>query len=288
LPAETDRTKSTGAPIRRRTSASARADAPVCAASTTIHGVRETISTRAGRTAAASPARAASASRPDRSRERAPHRSHRERGVGGLVPTGRRELRLEVELVLAVAQARRVGSHHLHLELDLASEPRERAAELRGALLDHGERLAGSAPHTAGTPGLRIPAFSARTAASVSPSRSVCSSSMLVIAQTAGDTALVESSRPPRPTSSTAQSTRRSRNKQQRRGSSRVEERGHRLAACGAQRVHVRAQLLHRGREPFRRDLLAVDPEALGPALEVRRGERSHARSRGAQHCLCK
>jgi hypothetical protein len=75
---------------------------------------------------------------------------------------------------------------------------------------------------------------------------------------------------------------------EQRRGSSRVEERGHRLAACGAQRVHVRAQLLHRGREPFRRDLLAVDPEALGPALEVRRGERSHVRSRGAQHCLCK
>ena len=58
---------------------------------------------------------------------------------------------------------------------------------------------------TAGAPLLRIPAFSAATCASVSPSQRVCSSAMGATAQASGSTTLVASSRPPSPTSTTAQ-----------------------------------------------------------------------------------
>jgi len=60
---------------------------------------------------------------------------------------------------------------------------------------------------TNGTPGLRIPAFSAAIASIVSPRISVWSSPIDVITVTSGASTLVQSSRPPRPTSTTAQLT---------------------------------------------------------------------------------
>ena len=55
-----------------------------------------------------------------------------------------------------------------------------------------------------GTPGLMMPAFSAAMAASVSPNCLTWSKLMLVMIDTHGVQTLVESSRPPSPTSSTA------------------------------------------------------------------------------------
>ena len=63
---------------------------------------------------------------------------------------------------------------------------------------------AGTGPRYSGTPGLAMPAFSRATSARVSPSISVWSRPMLVIAVAIGAHRLVASSRPPRPTSSTA------------------------------------------------------------------------------------
>ena len=60
---------------------------------------------------------------------------------------------------------------------------------------------------TTGTPGLMMPAFSAAIAASVSPSCSVWSRLMAVMTATSGARTFVASSRPPRPTSTTARST---------------------------------------------------------------------------------
>ncbi len=58
-------------------------------------------------------------------------------------------------------------------------------------------------PLTTGTPGLMMPAFSAAMAASVSPNCCVWSRLMLVMTDTRGVQTLVESSRPPSPTSNT-------------------------------------------------------------------------------------
>ena len=54
---------------------------------------------------------------------------------------------------------------------------------------------------------LMIPAFSAAIFGSVSPSREVCSSPMLVMTLTIGMMRLVASNRPPSPVSMTATST---------------------------------------------------------------------------------
>ena len=62
-------------------------------------------------------------------------------------------------------------------------------------------------PLTAGRPRLRIPAFSVAMAASVLPSCRVWSNEMLVMIESSGWTTLVESSRPPMPTSSTTAPT---------------------------------------------------------------------------------
>ena len=61
-------------------------------------------------------------------------------------------------------------------------------------------------------PGLITPAFSAAMASMVSPRWAWWSSPMLVITAATGVTTLVASSRPPRPTSTTARSTRARRN----------------------------------------------------------------------------
>ena len=66
-----------------------------------------------------------------------------------------------------------------------------------------------AAPHTTGTPGFTIPAFSAAICASVSPRISVWSSPIEVMTLTSGASTLVQSSRPPSPTSTTAHSTSR-------------------------------------------------------------------------------
>ena len=67
------------------------------------------------------------------------------------------------------------------------------------------------APSTMSRPGFAIPAFSRAMATSVGPSRSVWSRAMRVIAAARGvGITLVASSRPPRPTSTTARSTRAS------------------------------------------------------------------------------
>ena len=68
----------------------------------------------------------------------------------------------------------------------------------------------GWAADTVQAPSFTIPAFSRAISAIVSPRRSVWSSPMGVIAQAIGWITLVESSRPPRPHSTTARSTRRS------------------------------------------------------------------------------
>ena len=62
---------------------------------------------------------------------------------------------------------------------------------------------------TAGTPGLRMPAFSAAMCARVGPRYSWWSSPIEVTTQTSGAQMFVASSRPPRPVSSTITSTRR-------------------------------------------------------------------------------
>ena len=62
----------------------------------------------------------------------------------------------------------------------------------------------GPPPQTSGTPGLATPAFSRAIAAGVSPRIAVWSSEMFVTAQATGRQTFVASSRPPRPTSSTA------------------------------------------------------------------------------------
>jgi hypothetical protein len=59
---------------------------------------------------------------------------------------------------------------------------------------------------TAGRPGLKIPAFSTAINSRVSPSHCVWSSPIVVTAATSGATTFVESSLPPRPTSTTAMS----------------------------------------------------------------------------------
>ena len=59
-------------------------------------------------------------------------------------------------------------------------------------------------PLRTSTPGLMMPAFSAAIAASVSPSCLVWSRLMLVMIERHGVQTLVESSRPPSPTSNTA------------------------------------------------------------------------------------
>ena len=71
-------------------------------------------------------------------------------------------------------------------------------------------RASGSrTPLIVGRPGLMMPAFSKAIFASVSPRICVWSKLMLVMIDSIGSQTLVESKRPPRPTSTMAKSTRR-------------------------------------------------------------------------------
>ena len=95
------------------------------------------------------------------------------------------------------------------MELVSSSVEKSSPYTYRGAWLASAEpritsRALPSASVTTGTPGLMIPAFWAAMASMVFPSRSVCSRVTLVITETSGVMMLVESHRPPMPTSITA------------------------------------------------------------------------------------
>ena len=120
--------------------------------------------------------------------EQAPRAGGGERGVVGAGRAEQRQSRgrLERPVPEAHAHALEVGALELAPEIAGRSARRRRRPPRRGASTTASASL-GSAPTIAGTPGFRMPAFSAAIAARVSPRRSVCSSSMLVTQVTAGD-----------------------------------------------------------------------------------------------------
>src|SRR5262249_48471007 len=129
-------------------------------------------------------------------------------------------------------------------------------------------------PLTVTTPGLTIPAFSRAMPASVGPSCCVWSMLMLVMTVTRGRRqTLVESSRPPRPTSTTAACTPAPRGgaQQPHRGGA-PKKRGSRRGPLPPARA---AHFSQQPRQSPRRDRLSIDLNAFLDRAEVRRGEQA-------------
>ena len=130
-----------------------------------------------------------------------------------------------------------------------------------------------------------MPAFSPAMAAWVSPRRSVCSSSMVVMQVTrrlAGVGGVEPSAEP----DLEHRVIHPGLAEQQQRGGGRGVEEGRCQVRIvpRAQRLDVGTHALHRVGQELAADGRAVDAKALGPALEVRRGEDAGAQPPGAQH----
>ena len=142
----------------------------------------------------------------------------------------------------------------------------------------------GSGPITVGRPSRSTPAFSPAIAASVRPRYTSWSKSMLTIAEAMGSTTLVASSRPPRPTSRTATSTRLRRKCAKAAAVSHLEEGRVRLEDAAADEPLGRvAHRAHRDREVAVGDRAPVDRDPLVHAHEVGRGVAAGAQARRAQ-----
>ena len=140
-----------------------------------------------------------------------------------------------------------------------------------------------------GTPGLMMPAFSRAIAASVLPSWRMWSKLIDVITLTAGRQTFVESSRPPRPTSSTAASTWRSTKCKQRHrgGDFEIGRPAAGIAVGGRLFIHRSHFGLHAidERDQFvGRAGLAVDGEAFFDPLQMGRAEQAGAVTGGGEH----
>ena len=136
---------------------------------------------------------------------------------------------------------------------------------------------------TAGTPALRMPAFSNAMASMLRPSQASWSKSTGVMTQSLGSTTLVASRRPPRPTSRTIQSQ-----------ASRLADKCHRGNGLKVTGVLIHFTPGHQGLgaamhgiedlgELISRNGLAGDLNALGRFGEVRRGVEAGVVSPGAQ-----
>ncbi len=132
-------------------------------------------------------------------------------------------------------------------------------------------------PLTTGRPRLMIPAFSAAIAPRVEPSRRVWSNEIVVSTETSGRTALVESSRPPMPTSTTASPTPAPGEVEQAHRRGDLEE--GRPAEVAEMRVAIepldgRPDGLDQARDLGRRRLGPIDPEPLAEPVQVGRREQ--------------
>ena len=165
----------------------------------------------------------------------------------------------------------------------LAARARVRAARAgsrapRARALDHRERLGRERAHTAGTPGFRIPAFSRGDRGErVAEQLGVLELDARDAADRGRhDVGRVQPSPRGRPRARRVHA--QVGEEEQCRGGGRVEEpRAPARRPRRAARPRA-AAARHGGRERSGRDLRAVDAEALGPALEVRRSEGARRR----------
>ena len=159
---------------------------------------------------------------------------------------------------------------------------RRRAATRRIACLGSSSQT----PLTAGRDRLRIPAFSVAIAPSVLPSCRVWSKAMLVMTERTGWTTLVESSRPPMPTSSTTASDLAPGEVEQAHGRGDLEEGRAAVAeirCVGVELFHRGADLVDQRVELGRGDRPAVDAVPFLQPMQVRRAVESRAGTRRGQ-----
>ena len=179
-----------------------------------------------------------------------------ERGILGLVGAG---------------QGDRVADQRLLDELERAARPRWPARAAPG-----GRRGAGRTRRT-GIPSTKMPAFSKAICSMVSPSHCWWSRAIGVITQTSAGTAVVASSRPPMPVSSTISS--HSRSRKWRIASASVISK---KVGCGSSDSQRARSSVRPSAGFLLGDLGAGDPDALAEVDQVRRGEQPAAEPGGA------